>query len=153
MSAGSSYGCYQPRRELWTGVKVIECSLMASRVSFHLISPPAMSTALSDFSTCEISDALIKLSVPHGGHIPDIHMVSPTSSNHFGIKICGPAYTVKMVLSSSTDAPSLSEHFVDTAPPGAVIVIDVPEGPLFLLLSVLPVYLEGQMPKMLSGEG
>jgi len=122
---------------------------MASRVLFHLISPPAMSTALSDFSTCEISDALIKLSVPHGGHIPDIHMVS----NHFGIKTCGPAYTVKMVLSSSTDAPSLSEHFVDTAPPGAVIVIDVPEGPLFLLLSVLPVYLEGQTPKMLSGEG
>ena len=91
--------------------------------------------SLSDFSTCEISDALIKLSVPHGGHIPDVRRISPASSE---IKICGPAYTVKMVLASRTDAPSLSEHFVDTTPAGAVIVIDVPEGSFFLFSSILP---------------
>ena len=111
--------------------------------------------SLADFSTCEVSDALIKLSIPHGGHIPDIHLASPTSSNHFGIKICGPAYTVKMALASSTDAPSLSEHFIDTAPAGAVIVIDAPEGSLSLFHFFLDkvVYLESQMLKMLSGEG
>jgi regulator of RNase E activity RraA len=78
---------------------------------------------LADLSTCEISDALVKLNVPHGGHIPDIHMVSGTGST-----ICGPAYTVKMVFASDQDAPSLSEHFVDTAPAGSMIVIDAPEG-------------------------
>ena len=36
--------------------------------------------ALYKYSTCEISDALIKLGLPHGGHIPDIHMLSPAPS-------------------------------------------------------------------------
>ncbi|KAJ3749014.1 ribonuclease E inhibitor RraA/Dimethylmenaquinone methyltransferase [Lentinula detonsa] len=76
-------------------------------------------SALASFSSCEISDALIKLGVPSGGYIPDI--------NHFsGKPICGPAYTVKFVHSTETDAPKLSEHFVDTAPSGSVIVVEAP---------------------------
>ena len=78
---------------------------------------------LSEFSACEISDALIKLGSPNGGHIPDIHLVSPSGSNNV---ICGPAYTVQMMFSSDTSAPRFSSHFVDTAPAGAVIVIDAP---------------------------
>ena len=81
---------------------------------------------LADFSTCEVSDALIKLGVLNGGHIPDIHMVSPVVQTD--IRICSPAYTVKMVLKSDEDAPSLSEHFVDTAPAGSIIVIEAPKG-------------------------
>ncbi|KAG2150984.1 ribonuclease E inhibitor RraA/Dimethylmenaquinone methyltransferase [Suillus clintonianus] len=76
---------------------------------------------LSQFSACEISDALIKLGSPNGGHIPDVHMLSPISH-----KICAPAYTVQMVLASDKSAPKLSSHFVDTATPGSVIVIDAP---------------------------
>ena len=90
----------------------------------------AMSTTTSDaqaklagFSTCEISDALIKLGSPNGGHIPDIHMVSPSDAT---IRVCGPAYTVQMVLGSNKDAPKLSAHFADTAPKGSVIVINAP---------------------------
>ena len=82
---------------------------------------------ISEFSSCEISDALIKLGVPHGGHIPDIHMLSPSTSSP-GVKICAPAYTVQMVLSSDNSAPKLSEHFVDTATEGSIIVIDSPPG-------------------------
>lgn len=82
---------------------------------------------LADFSTCEISDALIKLSVPHGGYIPDIFMLSPAMSN-CKVKLCGPAYTVQMVMATSKETQSLSEHFVDTAPTGSVIVIDAPKG-------------------------
>lgn len=80
---------------------------------------------LASFSTCEISDALIKLSVPHGGHIPDIHMVSPAASNS-NVRICSPAYTVQMVHASDTMAPKPEAHFVDTAPEGSVVVIDAP---------------------------
>ncbi|KAI0368350.1 RraA-like protein [Pilatotrama ljubarskyi] len=83
----------------------------------------AMQTNLAEFSTCEISDALIKLGSPHGGHIPDIHMLSPSDST---TRICGPAYTVQMVLGSDTTAPKLSTHFVDTAPEGSVVVINAP---------------------------
>ncbi|KAL1736153.1 ribonuclease E inhibitor RraA/Dimethylmenaquinone methyltransferase [Schizophyllum commune] len=79
-------------------------------------------TRLSELSTCEISDALIKLGVPHGGLLPDIHLKAPSQD----ARICGPAYTVKMVLSSDTSAPKLSGHFVDQAPAGSVIVIDAP---------------------------
>jgi len=78
---------------------------------------------LSRFSSCELSDALIKLGLPHGGHIPDIHMLSPSDPE---TRICGPAYTVKMVLGSDTTAPKLNKHFVDEAPPDFVIVIDAP---------------------------
>lgn len=84
---------------------------------------PRLIEQLSEFSACEISDALIKLGSPNGGHIPDVHLVSPLGS---GQKICGPAYTVQMVFTSETNAPKLSSHFIDTAPAGTVIVIDAP---------------------------
>lgn len=79
---------------------------------------------LAQFSTCEISDALLKLNVPNAGHLSDINIFSPNSSTH----ICGPAYTVKMVLATDTAAPKLNQHFVDTAPQGSIIVIDAPSG-------------------------
>ncbi|KAL1723936.1 ribonuclease E inhibitor RraA/Dimethylmenaquinone methyltransferase [Schizophyllum commune] len=79
-------------------------------------------TRLSELSTCEISDALIKLGVPHGGLLPDIHLKAPSQE----AKVCGPAYTVKMVLGSNTSAPKLSGHFVDQAPEESVIVIHAP---------------------------
>jgi regulator of RNase E activity RraA len=89
------------------------------------MSTSSTASGLSQYSSCEISDALIKLGLPHGGHIPDIHTLSLSTSSS-DIKICGPAYTVQMVLSSNKTAPKLSEHFVDTVPKGSVIVIDAP---------------------------
>ncbi len=79
---------------------------------------------LAGFSTCEISDALIKLGSPHGGHIPDMAMLSPADQS---TRLCGPAYTVQMVLGSNKDAPKLSAHFVDTVPQGSVVVINAPD--------------------------
>jgi len=87
--------------------------------------------ALSKFSTCELSDALIKLGLPHGGHIPDIFMLSPSDPD---TRICGPAYTVKMVAASDKDAPKLEKHFVDEATPNSVIFIDAPPRMSFLIL-------------------
>ncbi|KAK0504832.1 ribonuclease E inhibitor RraA/Dimethylmenaquinone methyltransferase [Armillaria luteobubalina] len=78
---------------------------------------------LADYSTCEISDALIKLGTPHGGYVPDINLISTLPSD---TTVCGPAYTVQMVLASDQAAPKLSAHFVDTAPSSSVIVINTP---------------------------
>ncbi|KAJ7462247.1 ribonuclease E inhibitor RraA/Dimethylmenaquinone methyltransferase [Mycena galericulata] len=75
---------------------------------------------LASYSTCELSDALIKLGVRSGGYLAGLELFSSG-------KICAPAYTVQMVLASDTSAPKLSEHFVDTAPAGSVIVIDAPQ--------------------------
>ena len=82
-------------------------------------------TKLKQFSACELSDALIKLGVPHGGHIPDVRRVTSYEGS-VEERICGPAYTVKMVLSSEKEAPRLTEHYVDTTERGSVIVIDAP---------------------------
>jgi regulator of RNase E activity RraA len=83
----------------------------------------ASHAALSKFSSCELSDALIKLGLPHGGHIPDIYMFSPLDPE---TRVCGPAYTVKMVLANDTTAPKLEKHFVDEAPLDSVIIIAAP---------------------------
>jgi hypothetical protein len=96
-----------------------------------------LTLAQSDFSTCEVSDALIKLGVPHGGHIPDIHCISPHSCSESGgaaaqgvpVRLCGPAYTVRMVFVSDCDAPKLQQgHFVDLAPEGSVAFVSAPSG-------------------------
>ena len=99
--------------------RAVQCLQPLVRAMSHSTS----SSALAKFSTCELSDALIKLGVPHGGHIPDIHIFSPSSGD---ARICGPAYTVQMVLGSDKSAPKLSQHFVDTTPAGSVVVIAAP---------------------------
>src|SRR6266436_10277886 len=100
-------------------------------------STPEPISHLSHFSSCEISDALIKLGVKLGGHIPDMEMYSPYSihsSEAEGVKICGPAFTVKMVEASDQSSPSPKHHFVDAAPEGHVIVITSPSRMSTLLI-------------------
>ncbi|KAG8824643.1 hypothetical protein FRC19_001365 [Serendipita sp. 401] len=90
---------------------------------------------MENFSTCEISDALIKLGSPHGGHLPDIYCVSPPlalsslpekGSDVEGIRVEGPAYTVKMVPFHDQVAPKPEIHFVDGVKEDSVVVIDAP---------------------------
>ena len=104
-----------PLRPLLKGVPLLRA--MSSSTS-------DVQSKLAGFSTCEISDALIKLGAPHGGHIPDMKMFSPEDQS---TRLCGPAYTVQMVLGSNKDAPKPSAHFVDTVPQGSVIVINAPD--------------------------
>ncbi|KAG0174085.1 hypothetical protein DFQ28_009743 [Apophysomyces sp. BC1034] len=81
---------------------------------------------LKRFSTCEIADALLKLGRgPWGGYVPDIEMWSPRYCEG-DTRIVGPAFTVKMVHKSDTAAPSPSDHFVDAATEGSVIVVSAP---------------------------
>jgi regulator of RNase E activity RraA len=93
-------------------------------------------TALAEFSTCELSDALLKLGVPHGGHIPDLSMISPSPlsiSANQPFRLCGPAFTVKMVHASEITAPKLQGHFVDLIPEGTVVFVASPRGAYYLL--------------------
>lgn len=90
---------------------------------------------MENYSTCEISDALIKLGVHHGGYLPDINCVSPGSDS--SIRIEGPAYTVKMVSWSDTTLPKPDAHFVDATKEGHIIVIEAPLSKLQVLLDFL----------------
>ncbi|KAH9935688.1 ribonuclease E inhibitor RraA/Dimethylmenaquinone methyltransferase [Fomitopsis serialis] len=70
-----------------------------------------MSTpSLADFSTCELSDALIKIGLPHG----DTYLMSTC------------IHRTLMVPAPDKTSPRPAAHFVDTATQGSVIVIDAP---------------------------
>lgn len=49
---------------------------------------------LKDGCMKQVSDALVKLKYPHGGHIPDIDLLSPASKHT--TKIIGEAFTVQV---------------------------------------------------------
>jgi regulator of RNase E activity RraA len=115
-----------------------------------------LTLAQSDLSTCEISDTIIKLGVPHGSHIPDIHRISPHSHSRTngsaGRCLCGPAYTVRMVLASERDAPKLQgAHFVNLAPEGGVVFVSAPPGwsPVLSTLPVVPTSRPPSVPALL----
>ncbi|WVQ72417.1 hypothetical protein IAR50_001969 [Cryptococcus sp. DSM 104548] len=83
--------------------------------------------ALRELSTCEISDALIKLGSTTGGFIPDLHIFSPRRTED--VKVVGPAFTVQMVAENvkrDQEPPKPKEHFVDACPSGSVMVISAP---------------------------
>ncbi|CEH13487.1 Ribonuclease E inhibitor RraA/Dimethylmenaquinone methyltransferase [Ceraceosorus bombacis] len=81
--------------------------------------------SLLRFSTCEVSDALIKLKHPTGGLLPGLDMFSPSHLSG-ETRICGPAFTVQMVEGSDKDAPKPEQHFVDAAERDSVMVISAP---------------------------
>lgn len=80
------------------------------------------------FLCLKVSDALLKLKVEGGGFLPGIEMYSPTHLASPDVRICGPAYTVKMVSQEDTSAPKPKQHFVDAAEayPGHVMVVTAP---------------------------
>ncbi|CAO1622627.1 unnamed protein product [Sympodiomycopsis kandeliae] len=88
---------------------------------------------LQRYSSCEVSDALIKLGHATGGHLPNLSLTSPnpyhlaSTSKLTTHKICGQVYPVQMVSSTDTSAPPKpSAHFVDSAPKDSIMVIQAP---------------------------
>ncbi|UZJ56713.1 hypothetical protein CBS101457_006033 [Exobasidium rhododendri] len=80
---------------------------------------------LAKLGSCEISDALIKLKQPSGGHLPGIFSHAPQSQ---AVDICGPAFTVQMVSQTDTAAPKPDKHFVDATQghEGCIMVVSAP---------------------------
>ncbi|WWC70276.1 uncharacterized protein I206_104226 [Kwoniella pini CBS 10737] len=92
--------------------------------SFHL--PHDIKEQLEELSTCEVSDALIKLGISTGGFLPHLNIYSP--KDHENVKLVGRVFTVRLVEqekpdSSQLNGPKAEQHFVDVAPEGSVILI------------------------------
>ncbi|KAE8144751.1 ribonuclease E inhibitor RraA/Dimethylmenaquinone methyltransferase [Aspergillus avenaceus] len=97
---------------------------------------------LQNYSACDVSDALLKLqknpegTTPRAGHLADFIPFSPTTDRTKLPKLIAPASTFKFIPKSSPDAnpsdPSHSfppgTHWVDSAEPGTITVIEQPEG-------------------------
>ncbi|KAI1068250.1 hypothetical protein LB507_004278 [Fusarium sp. FIESC RH6] len=84
-------------------------------------------TKLRAYTTCDVSDALLKMGISHGGFLPNISMWSPQRQEG-DAKLIGPAYTVKFVRNNYTSAPKPKEHYIDTVPKDHVIFISSPHG-------------------------
>ncbi|GAA6060971.1 hypothetical protein JCM10212_006553 [Sporobolomyces blumeae] len=84
---------------------------------------PDQISRLGAFSTCEISDALVKLGNPTGCYVPDLEQLSGAE----GQVVVGEAFTVQMVDAfADAQAPKLTDHFCDLATPGSVVFISGP---------------------------
>ncbi|KFX90835.1 hypothetical protein V490_06247 [Pseudogymnoascus sp. VKM F-3557] len=81
--------------------------------------------ALQQFSTCDVSDALLKLNHPNGGFLSNLTLWSPQRQEG-NTKIIGAAYTVKYVL-KGTGAAVHQGHYIDSIPTGAVVFISSPK--------------------------
>ena len=67
--------------------------------------------------SCDVSDALCKLKVPHGGFLPGLTMWSPQRQDG-NTKIIGPAYTVQYA-PLDDPRPKHPSHYVRLRPPCA----------------------------------
>ncbi|KAI8049551.1 RraA-like protein [Syncephalis plumigaleata] len=77
------------------------------------------------YSTCDVADALQALG--RDGFLPDLHLYSPVNNND-AARIIGLAHTVQHVSVNDMGAPKPSEHFVDSAQSGSIIVMSTPQG-------------------------
>src|SRR5262245_37422016 len=78
---------------------------------------------LAPFSACTVSDALLRLDVPHGGYLPDVVLRTPATGN---AAVVGSAYTIRMVKPEDATAPP-SVHFADAVPAGSIVVVGTPD--------------------------
>jgi len=81
--------------------------------------------ALEAFTSCDVSDALLKLKIPHGGFLAGLTLWSPKRQEG-PTKIVGPAYTVKYVRKNYENEPKLQGHYIDSIPIGSVVFISAP---------------------------
>lgn len=97
-------------RSLITQVHSFTRRTMSSSASGS--SPDAIIAALQPYTTCDISDALLKLKYRNGGFLAGPTMWSPQRQEG-DTKIIGPAYTIKYALNEDP-APKMSGHYVCT---------------------------------------
>ncbi|KAH8662212.1 RraA-like protein [Xylariales sp. PMI_506] len=88
------------------------------------VQPDPVVQALQEFTSCDVSDALIKLKYRNGGFLAGLTMWSPQRQDG-DTKIIGPAYTVKYV-PLDDPAPKHPTHYIDSVPAGAVVFVSCP---------------------------
>ncbi|KAI0147550.1 ribonuclease E inhibitor RraA/Dimethylmenaquinone methyltransferase [Xylariaceae sp. FL1272] len=79
-------------------------------------------TALQNYTTCDVSDALCKLNYKNGGFLSGLTMWSPLRQSG-STKIVGKAYTVLWYVPAEASRPS---RMIDNVPPGAVVFVSCP---------------------------
>jgi hypothetical protein len=113
---------YRRRIDLYNHVEYVTgvyCSTSQEAKPLIMSKQPQepIGTFLSKYSTCDISDALLRLGILTGGFLPSLSLWSPHRKEG-PTRVAGPAYTVKFVRNHQKNAPVLAEHYVrPTDPP------------------------------------
>ncbi len=74
--------------------------------------------ALSKFSACDVSDALMKFGVSNGGYVPNLIRYSTN-----GKTMVGKAYTVLFAARDDPEYTEISGGYIDDLPEGSILVI------------------------------
>lgn len=116
----------------WSPFFTITCTVTDRRSSQSAtMSTTATTTSLDpivdklkQYTTCDVSNALVKLKHPAGGFLPGLTLWSPDRQAG-DTRIVGPAYTVQYA-AHSDPAPSVATHYIDGVPAGAVVFVSCP---------------------------
>jgi regulator of RNase E activity RraA len=92
--------------------------------------------SLSNYTACDIADALLKLKVPNAGYLPDLKLITPSPSPSPSSITIAPASTVvfasKIGGKLSDFYPDVNipagKHWVDLTEPETIVVMAQPEG-------------------------
>jgi regulator of RNase E activity RraA len=97
--------------------------------------------ALKNYTACDISDGLLKLKVPNCGFLPDLTLITPSTTPSDSQITIAPASTV---LFAPKNAPDLSsyppknvpagKHYVDLTEPETIVVLSQPKGQICAVL-------------------
>lgn len=82
-----------------------------------------LDSLFSDFSTCDVSDGLLKLGVKSGGFLPDISLrttMAPVA------RCVGRVWPVQFVEKSSPRKAEYTGHYIDHVPAGKVVLLSCP---------------------------
>lgn len=93
-------------------------------MSTSTANPDPIVDQLKQFTTCDVSNALIKLKYRNGGFLSGLTLWSPERQAG-DTRIVGPAYTVKYA-PLSDPAPKHPTHYIDSVPAGSVVFVSCP---------------------------
>lgn len=82
---------------------------------------------LKAYTTCDVSNALVKLRHPTGGFLPGLTLWSPDRQAG-DTRIVGPAYTVLYAPLADPSPRYSAGHYIDGVPAGAVVFVSSPPG-------------------------
>lgn len=89
--------------------------------------PDPIVEQLGRYTTCDVSNALVKLGHPGGGFLPGLTLWSPERQAG-DTRVAGPAYTVRYAPLSDPAPPQPPPHYADAVPAGAVVFVSCPAG-------------------------
>ncbi|OBA19829.1 hypothetical protein METBIDRAFT_12868 [Metschnikowia bicuspidata var. bicuspidata NRRL YB-4993] len=85
-------------------------------------------TKLTQFTSCDISDALVNFGIKNGGFIPNLvqRSLDERGQNNGHVSVVGLAYTV-LYAPKSDPRPAVSQSYIDEIPKDAVLVLALTE--------------------------